>query len=309
MTDWRHLFDTLGHPDSQPLGAGMEGVVHRLGDGLVGKAWFHRTATDLEPLRAFQAELAAQRLQFATPEIVRIHERAGRAVTVERELPGTPLTTAVEAGVVPAATAEDAVVAVVAALRDTEAGPAARALPVLGEATSPRAGHRTWQAALAALVLRRATIHHDVLAAAVPDVDTVVRRVVSLLDGIAPTAPDRVVHGDICQENILVDGDGVPVSVLDWGFLTMAGDNAYDASTAAGFHDMYGPDARDHDDVLLGRFERVLGLDRDRLLLYRAAYAVLGANAYSPTGTDGHFAWCVAMLGREDVRAALHTRR
>jgi hypothetical protein len=39
--------------------------------------------------------------------------------------------------------------------------------------------------------------------------------------------------------------------------------------------------------------------------VYRAAYAVLTATCYSASGSDGHFAWCVAMLGRRDVRQCL----
>ena len=36
-----------------------------------------------------------------------------------------------------------------------------------------------------------------------------------------------------------------------------------------------------------------------------AGYAVAGACVYDPAGRDGHFAWCVEVLGRADVRAAL----
>jgi hypothetical protein len=39
--------------------------------------------------------------------------------------------------------------------------------------------------------------------------------------------------------------------------------------------------------------------------VHRAAYAILTATCFSPTGEDGHFAWCAAMLRREDVLAAL----
>lgn len=41
------------------------------------------------------------------------------------------------------------------------------------------------------------------------------------------------------------------------------------------------------------------------MLVYRAAYALAGANAYSAQGEDGHFAWCVATFERPDVRRVL----
>ncbi|RMI43864.1 aminoglycoside phosphotransferase family protein [Streptomyces triticirhizae] len=338
------------------LGQGMEGTVYRLADGLVGKVWSNgRTAAEARRFAAFHAELAAQRLPFATPEPVAVRERDGLVVTVERELPGVPLS---EAGLGPAA-GHAAVVEVVTALRTTTAGPAARALPALGEAAPLWAGHSSWPEALAALVERRATAGRTAFARALsgatarpgangggPDAgpvadagvgaatgpvagagagagagsdpgadaggdwragqDAVLAGVLARLRAL-PTSdgPARVVHGDICPPNILVDNDGRVVGLLDWGFLSTAGDNAFDAATAAGFFDMYGPEARGHDEALLVTMTGQLGYPRETLLTYRAAYALATATVYSSAGDDGHFAWCVNFLQRPEVRELL----
>jgi len=79
--------------------------------------------------------------------------------------------------------------------------------------------------------------------------------------------------------------------------VSTAGDNTFDAALAAGFFDMYGPDARRYDALLLDRFE-ALGHDRRRMHLYRQAYAILTATIYDAEATDGHYAWCVADLNR-----------
>ncbi|ONK14159.1 aminoglycoside phosphotransferase family protein [Streptomyces sp. MP131-18] len=306
-TDWAAVFDALGHRSAGPIGQGMEGVVHRLDGGLVGKAWTGPHGAGgrrLPRLSAFYEELAAQHLPFATPRIVARHEHRGIAVSIEHELPGTPLT---EAHGLSDATVEEATATVVTALAGTEAGPAARALSALGEDTPLWAGHADWPAALAALVRRRAAAFHTVLAAAVPDFDTALDRLLHRLERLTARGArggEAILHGDICPENLLVDAAGRVTAVLDWGFFTTAGDNAFDASTAAGFRDMYGPAAARRDASLLRRFE-ALGHDRERLLIYRAAYAVAGANAYGADGKDGHFAWCAAALRRDDVRAAL----
>lgn len=286
-------FARWGHPRAELLGRGMEGVVYRLGGGLVGKVWQHRTPDELERLRAFYAELATRRLPYATPLIEAVHADGEIVATVERELPGTPLLTSK----VPEEAAHDAVVTVVTALAGTTAGPATRALPLLDEGPPPR--DADW---LADLVTRRVHRHHDVLAAAVPRLAETADRVTELLVELPES--DQIVHGDICQENLMVDRAGRLVAVLDWGFLTTAGDNAFDASTAAAFFDMYGPDARRHDDALTDRFV-ALGHDRRRLLVYRAAYALAAATAYHDDGRDGHFAWCMATLRRPDVQDAL----
>ena len=68
---------------------------------------------------------------------------------------------------------------------------------------------------------------------------------------------------------------------------------------------MYGPHARTMearlDDALVAEF----GYDRDRLLLYKAAYAIVTGNIFDPDGADGHAAWCIAMLQRDDISALL----
>ncbi|MEU8301073.1 hypothetical protein AB0C04_27760 [Micromonospora sp. NPDC048909] len=48
-----------------------------------------------------------------------------------------------------------------------------------------------------------------------------------------------------------------------------------------------------------------MGYDQATMLVYRAAYSLISANAYDPTGQDGHFAWCVAAPNGADVAKAL----
>jgi len=126
----------------------------------------------------------------------------------------------------------------------------------------------------------------------------------TLLSRLEP-CPAQVVHGDLCPPNILVDGNGKATALLDWGFYSMAGDNTFDAATAAGFFNMYGQQARVIDDSLLYRLEREFGYSRERMLLYRAVYALTTATAYSADGSDGHFTWCAANLERDDITAVL----
>jgi hypothetical protein len=54
------------------------------------------------------------------------------------------------------------------------------------------------------------------------------------------------------------------------------------------------------------RFARDLGYPPDVLLAFQAAYAVATSNAFTPDGDDGHFAWCIAQLRRDDISEALN---
>ncbi|WP_344213906.1 aminoglycoside phosphotransferase family protein [Kribbella sancticallisti] len=284
------------------IGQGMEGAVYDLGGGQVGKVWFNRTPDEVLPLQEFLDELKAQDLPFRTPEISAVDEVGERAVSIEAKLVGTPLSQALESGRVSQQQGLDMFVDVVAALATTHAGSASRTLPVVEESAPFWRYRVSWGDALAGLVSRRADKSQHYLQADVEGFEELVDHVLAKL-ALLELRNLQIVHGDICTPNLLVDDDG-RLALLDWGFYTTAGDNTFDASTAAGFYDMYGPDARAIDDQLLGRFEE-LGHDRGRMYLYRAAYAITTATIYSEDGSDGHYTWCVNNLNREDLRAAL----
>jgi len=264
----------------------MEGAVYDLGDGTVRKVWFDRRPEDVRPLQAFLDELPP--LPFRTARIREITaDHNGQAVSVEDKLTGTPLPRAD----VTEAEAVDAFVDLVESLGQADTGPASRKLPVINQPFWQDG--KSWGQCLADLVRRRAAASGPHLERDVPDFGRRLRAITTELENLQL---DRlsVVHGDICPPNLLMDGRNV-AAVLDWGFLSTAGDNTFDASLAAGFFDMYGPDARRLDNLLLDRFEQ-LGHDRDRMRLYRHAYAISTATVYDPEAGDGHYVWCVGQL-------------
>lgn len=95
------------------------------------------------------------------------------------------------------------------------------------------------------------------------------------------------------------------MAVLDFGFLTTVGDPAFDAAVTASIFDMYGPRATATEALLDEALADRFGHDPARLAVHRAAYALVTGNCFSASGSDGHFAWCVRMLRRRDVRDAL----
>ena len=301
---WIYHFRARGHAEVVPLSSGMEGAVYRLGGGLVAKVWGGKSAPELAGLQQFYTDLARASLPFATPEIIELDEIDGSGVTVERELRGCPLRQRLSDADNSISTAAQAcVITVLEGLAGVRESRSALDLPVLGETGAFR-GDATWAGALLRLLNRRVAVFGDQLRAAVADFDSVYSSLTASISALPPTE-GRIIHGDICGENILVGADMTPLALLDWGFLSTAGDPAFDASVAAGIFNMYGPHAREIDSSLLGHFESALGFPLDRLLIYRAAYAVATSNAYDISGRDGHFAWCAAALNRSDVRAAL----
>ena len=301
---WIDHFAGQGHNVRQ-LAAGMEGAVYDLGDGRVAKVWRDRPVAELERMQSFYADVAAAGLHFSTPEVLAIERVNGLSVTYERKLPGQPLHQRLtpEDHVIDPAAAR-CVVEVLQALATIPATAAMRQLAVLDEDQPLWAGAGTFRAALMNLLRRRATRFGPVIRGSLPDFDLRFARLLDRLETLA-AGPDTAIHGDLVPANILVDTQSRPLAVLDFGFLTTAGDPRLDAAIAASVMDMYGPHAPSITEALTAQVARDLGYPAEVLLIYQASYAVATANAFTPDGHDGHFAWCISQLRRPDIAGAL----
>lgn len=302
---WVETFTRRGYRDVTPLAAGTEGAIYDLGDGTVAKVWGQRRAADLSLMQKFYADVGSAGLPFATPEILVVEDAGGTAVTFERKLPGQPLRARLDVNdqqLDPAGAR--CVTAVLRALAGVPATVSMRQLPVLDEAQPLRAGAADFPGALLKLLQRRVSRFGDVLRRDLPDFDLRYVRLQDELRALDPV-PDTALHGDLVPDNILVDQELQPLAVLDFGFLTTAGDPRLDAAIAAAITNMYGPHAPRITRVLTAQLAADLGYPVSTLLIYQAAYAVATANAFTAEGSDGHFAWCIRQLARADVTAAL----
>jgi aminoglycoside phosphotransferase (APT) family kinase protein len=303
--DWLERFARRGYRDVTPLAAGTEGAIYDLGDGTVAKVWKQRRAAELSLMQRFYADVARAGLPFATPEILAVEDAGGTAVTFERKLPGQPLRARLDINdqqLDPAGAR--CVTTVLRALASVPATTSMRQLPVLDEAEPLWASAADFPAALLNLLQRRVSRFGDVLRRDLPDFDVRYARLQEQLRALDPV-PDTALHGDLVPDNILVDHELRPLAVLDFGFLTTAGDPRLDAAIAAAVTNMYGPHAPRVTRALTAQLAADLGYPASALLIYQAAYAVATASAFTADGSDGHFAWCIRQLGRADVTAVL----
>lgn len=300
-------FTEEGFSDALVIGSGMEGVVYRLAPGTVAKVWHRQPIERVLILREFYRGIIAAGLTIATPEIYDVWQVGERCVSVEKEIVGATLDSREP---LRADRWPRAVVALTEVLEQFSAVPtldALRELPVLDETRPFAPPGQAWPAALSSLVTRRVERSAPVLHRGVARLDDKVEAVLRRL-GELPPVRAGLVHGDLIPANVLVDDDLHPIAVLDFGFLSVHGDVAFDAAVTASIVEMYGPTARKIERDLDTAFVRALGPfvpSSDVLAVYRAAYALITSTAYDAEGNDGHFAWCAAMLARDDVCVAL----
>lgn len=304
LTDpWPAYFADRGHPGACRIGAGVEGVVYRLSEGLVAKVWSGRPPTGLDLTRQVYADIARYPLPFATPEILEVEDHEGVLVTYERELPGVSAkASSPPADHEPGLPAQHgaALLTVLRGLATVPGTDAMRRLAVQGDDRPLWQGHGRFPDALADLVARAAGRHRGALAGLVPDLDAGVERTREALRSL-PDAPVTAIHGDLVPPNIHVDATGRPVAVLDFGFFTTAGDPAFEAAVAAAVWDMYGPHAAAHTAELTRLFAHELGYAEATLETYQAAYALTTYDLFGMGEDDGHFRWCAARLRRNAV--------
>lgn len=286
------------------LGEGMEGAVYEIDEARVAKLWHSGSVRWSRRMAVFYAALAAKPFGFLVPGILHVAAVEGRVVTIESRLAGRTLSEALATGAVRREEAYAVFVDVVGELAAAGPLPAARELAVLGEDSPLYRAGADFPVALGRLAERRVARFRPVLGRTV---DRFEEKAAALGRRLREVDSGRraVVHGDLIPANILVDAEGRPSALVDWGFLTTEGDPAFEAAIAAAIFDMYGPEAARVERDLLDLLRARLGYDLTALLVYRAAYSLITANAYDPTGQDGHFAWCVAALNRADVTAAL----
>lgn len=275
----REQFRLLGYPDAEKIAVGMQGAVFRLGNERIGKIWFHAGEHNLRRLGALFCALDG-RLPYRTPMVLEFHRPGPYWMTIEAELPGVPLhTVAPSFGSPDWARTRDCVIEVIGELAQVEAPPVLRQLTVLDESRPFRPDGVTWTDAMTSLVRRRVERFGDQLRVAIDDFDTKVDKLLRLLSGVKePEA--RLVHGDVTAANILVDEELRPITLLDLGMLTMAGDPIFDAAAAGSLNELWSPNVREVEAAFDQALASQLGYNTEVLLLYRCIHSLLISNAH-----------------------------
>lgn len=281
----------------------MEGTVVNLSADAVAKVWHGRSRDDIQALASFGSAVTTASLPFSVGYVMDVLEDAELTITIERKIHGQPM----RPEGVPAPPVVDAekirlLGDVLEGFSSSVLSPGLASLPILpGDHPFTWAG--SFIESLADLVERRFQAVPHLLQRDLDDGDATVAAVTERLRGLKPTA-QGLIHGDLIPANVLIEGGHIS-GVLDFGFLTTVGDPQFDASITASIFDMYGPHGRASEQALSEAFLDRFGHDRVSYGLYRAAYALITNAYFGQDGLDGHYAWCLRILRRPDVTAAI----
>ena len=293
MTATAAILRRHGIDPTATLGAGMEATVYARDARTVLKLYHSPDVLpNLRTLQQFYDALDAFHLPYALPRIISVEDDGEIVATVERRLDGTPM-----------------------AHRVPDYLPS-RLDDLIGRYLDATLALRTVHAPLG-----RCKLFDPMGISVDADWHTFLRRYVEQASArLAPfferdvrdwqrkravlearlahsyTGTVALIHGDIFPGNFLMVDDRI-TALLDFGMMTMFGDPLWDVATGCAFFDMYdslGLHVRDR--CLAMARERLGAAVQPRLLLYILLFSVVGADAYDPTCTDGHYRWCVANL-------------
>lgn len=291
-----------GLSEAARIGGGMEAQVYALDAQRVLKIYHHLpTKSHLTALQSAYRRFDATHVPFHLPSIYSISQEGTLLYTVEKRILGDSFASVLPS-IVPTrlSAALDRYLATIQALSQIAIDGPITQYKLLDPEQRSLVTFGDWNHFLQ----RYVTQHARQLALWFePDVVDFSHKIHLLHNRLARpyTGALRLIHGDFCPGNMLVDAQMHVTGVVDFGLFTMIGDPLFDIATGSAFFDMY--DERTHGTRHL-LYERAIQqygqATRASLYLYLLIYSVVAANTYAADCSDGHYTWCVRNLNTNE---------
>ena len=281
---------------------GMEAEVYAMGTDAVLKLYSGTTElVYLTALQFFYDSLSWSTLSYCLPDIQMVAAEDGICLTVERRLPGTPMS-----AILQQLTREQmdslmqAYLTSALELTSVHIPPEFDRYKLFDAEGLSRRTQGDWHYFLARFLDHKLIQVASYLEKDVTDFVAKVQQLYGILS--QPYTGDyRLIHGDFFPGNLLIDETHRVTALLDFGLFTMYGDYLFDIATGWIFFDMYDQlKASIRERYLAMTLERLGEGVRGKLYRYVLLYSILSANTYSPDCADGHYQWCVTNLNNQN---------
>ena len=297
------VLEFFGLGDEDYLGAGSEASVYALDEDRVVRIVDPRTQRDyLERLVAFYRGIDRSALTLALPDVYELAELNGQLYTIEARLPGRDVMTVLNSlsGDVRDAAVREYMLASVALRNVSVEGRGYWRMLAPGPVHYER-----FSELLGAMIERSAARAPDAMFTDFPDWQGLVarwRRGARIID---EGTPRTLVHGDLFPGNVMCDESGRVTAIVDFCYLTVAGDWRMDAVSSLIFLEQVSTWTPRDTEVGRALISEHVGADFDVFeQVYRIFYALYFAG-FALDGDPDLYVWCRAELEKWSAQGAM----
>lgn len=301
------ILDKFGISKSNFLGSGMESEVYAYDDNKVVKLYNDMSDSNKQRiLKGFYSKIDSSSLSYELPFIYDTFEENGILVTIEKRIEGNNLQSMLsKMNYIEQNNMMETYLNANIELKSVKIKPNLEGYILFNDQQISSLNINSWFDLLKEEIFRKQKELESYLKRDVVNYDAKVKQLVEILS-LGYEGEYSLIHGDFYPGNLMINESGKVTGLIDFGLMTMYGDNLFDIAIGWVCFDMYNELNANIYERYLNIIISTLGEDvRKRLYFYVLIYSYISANLYSPNCEDGHYQWCVKNLNNKNYWEAL----
>lgn len=296
------ILDKFGISKSNFLGSGMESEVYAYDDNKVVKLYNDMSDSNKQRiLKGFYSKIDSSSLSYELPFIYDTFEENGILVTIEKRIEGNNLQSMLsKMNYIEQNNMMETYLNANIELKSVKIKPNLEGYILFNDQQISSLNINSWFDLLKEEIFRKQKELESYLKRDVVNYDAKVKQLVEILS-LGYEGEYSLIHGDFYPGNVMINESGKVTGLIDFGLMTMYGDNLFDIAIGWVCFDMYNELNANIYERYLNIIISTLGEDvRKRLYFYVLIYSYISANFYSPNCEDGHYQWCVRNLNNKN---------
>ncbi|SFQ75993.1 Phosphotransferase enzyme family protein [Psychrobacillus psychrotolerans] len=296
------ILDKFGISKSNFLGSGMESEVYAYDDNKVVKLYNDMSDSNKQRiLKGFYSKIDSSSLSYELPFIYDTFEENGILVTIEKRIEGNNLQSMLsKMNYIEQNNMMETYLNANIELKSVKIKPNLEGYILFNDQQISSLNINSWFDLLKEEIFRKRKELESYLKRDVVNYDAKVKQLVEILS-LGYEGEYSLIHGDFYPGNVMINESGKVTGLIDFGLMTMYGDNLFDIAIGWVCFDMYNELNTNIYERYLNIIISTLGEDvRKRLYFYVLIYSYISANFYSHNCEDGHYQWCVRNLNNKN---------
>ncbi|MEK5216181.1 aminoglycoside phosphotransferase family protein [Psychrobacillus sp. FSL H8-0487] len=296
------ILDKFGISKSNFLGSGMESEVYAYDDNKVVKLYNDMSDSNKQRiLKGFYSKIDSSSLSYELPFIYDTFEENGILVTIEKRIEGNNLQSMLsKMNYIEQNNMMETYLNANIELKSVKIKPNLEGYILFNDQQISSLNIISWFDLLKEEIFRKQKELESYLKRDVVNYDAKVKQLVEILS-LGYEGEYSLIHGDFYPGNVMINESGKVTGLIDFGLMTMYGDNLFDIAIGWVCFDMYNELNANIYERYLNIIISTLGADvRKRLYFYVLIYSYISANLYSHNCEDGHYQWCVKNLNNKN---------